>query len=112
MDGLTEKLNKEYEIKMQGGSLLVILKLLIDKLAGMSIALDLAEQIGVEVDPGEMKHLEELARAVDAIGHNLTADAVKIFGRDYIDKVLSGDTGPGVGGIEEVEVAPDGATIN
>jgi hypothetical protein len=99
---IDKTLNADYEIKMQGGSILIVLRALADEIARFEVIKKLAEKMGVDVPPVE----QEKINAMEAIGHNLMVDAKKIFGVEYLNKVFP-DPGeepenePSVVGIKE-----------
>lgn len=81
---IDKMLNADYEIKMQGGSILIVLRALADEIARFEVIKKLAEKMGVDVPPVE----QEKINAMEAIGHNLMVDAKKIFGVEYLNKVF------------------------
>ena len=104
-----KKLNKEYQITIQGGSILVLIKLLLDKVSGIEVALDMADKIGMKLDDETTQLAQESLKAVDAIGHNLMHEARKIFGDDYLHDLFCTDC---KGAADKEETVPEGAVIN
>jgi len=100
MSDIQDKLNKSHTIQMQGGSIMLILKLLLDKQCGMESALILAEKLNMDIDPKMVADAKEMLRAVNAIGCNLMCDARDIFGEAYLEDMFSGNEG----------IVPDGGT--
>lgn len=98
---LTKKLNDEHLLRVQGGSILVILKLISDEVASLELLISSAESHDVDVP--SIAH-ERLA-ALDAIGSNLFGDAKKIFGQEYLMNVLLEREG-GIG-VSEIIAEPD-----
>jgi hypothetical protein len=98
---IDKTLNADYDIKMQGGSILLVLKLLASEISRFELTVALAEKMGVEVPPTE----QEKINAMDAIGNNLMLDARRIFGEEYLHKVFSSPNeeagSPRVVGIKE-----------
>jgi hypothetical protein len=87
MNEIEKKLNKEYAVRMQGGSILMLIKLLSEKLEKLDMTVELAGQLDIEV-PGEVT---QIIAALDAVGRNLAIDAREIFGAEYLDKVFRDD---------------------
>lgn len=105
MDGIEEKLNKVYPVEIQGGSIIILLKILSTEVARMEVMAELSKASGVDLGVSD-----RLMAALDAIGNNLMKDAEKIFGRDYLVKVFHGEAGVEPGDIEKM--APGSASIN
>lgn len=104
-DGLHEKLNKAHDIKIQGGSIIVILKVLMDKIENIEAALRIAKNAGIEIDQNTIAFSSEMITAIDAIGHNLMQDARNIFGHEYLERVfISHEEGITPSGVEEVPI--------
>lgn len=107
---IDQKLNAEYTINIQGGSILMILRLLVEECAKMEFLMTLSKNVDIEIPD----MAEEKLAAYNAMGSNLMQDARKIFGEEYLEKLFSTGKNPGVGGVEVVddEAPPKGATIN
>lgn len=107
---ITKKLNAEYSISIQGGSILMILRLLVEECAKMEFLMNLSEPLGIDVPDMAQEKLD----AFNAIGSNLMQDARKIFGEEYLEKLFqTGDKDIKVGEVEDAETRiPKGATIN
>jgi hypothetical protein len=101
MDDNEKKLNKEHSIKMQGGSILLVLRLLSSEIAKRETINALAEKMGVEVPKDEV----DMIAALDAIGTNLMIDAKGIFEIEYLNKVFGRDEEETfkVGEVEEID---------
>lgn len=108
---ITKKLNAEYNISIQGGSILMILRLLVEECAKMEFLMNLSEPLGIDVPDMAQEKLD----AFNAIGSNLMQDARKIFGEEYLEKLFqSGEKGVKVDGVKKADEdqVPKGATIN
>ncbi len=82
---IDKTLNADHNIKMQGGSILMVLRLLAQEISRFELIKEVAEKMGVEVPPLE----QEKISAMEAIGHNLMVDARRIFGEEYLHKIFS-----------------------
>lgn len=81
------KLNAEYDVKLQGGALIILIKILANRVGGMMVAESLGKSIGMKL-PANFK--EEIAM-LDSIGSAITDAAEKIFGKEYIKEILTSD---------------------
>jgi hypothetical protein len=81
---IDKTLNADHDLKMQGGSILLVLRVLASEISRFEITKELAERLGVDVPPLEQEKID----AMEAIGHNLMVDAKRIFGEEYLRKVF------------------------
>ena len=77
---ITKKLNADYNISIQGGSILLILRLLMEECAKMEVLMTLSKTADIEIPDMAKEKLD----AFNAIGSNLMHDARKIFGEEYL----------------------------
>lgn len=106
---ITKKLNAEYNISIQGGSILLILRLLMEECAKMEFLMTLSKTADIEIPD----IAEEKLDAFNAIGSNLMQDARKIFGEEYLEKLFrTNENGVKVDGVTDDGHIPKGATIN
>ena len=106
---ITKKLNSEYNISIQGGSILMILRLLVEECAKIEFLMTLSKT--ADIDIPDMA--EEKLDAFNAIGSNLMQDARKIFGDEYLEKLFqTGEQDIKVDGATDDGPIPKGATIN
>jgi hypothetical protein len=108
---ITKKLNSEYNISIQGGSILMILRLLVEECAKIEFLMTLSKTADIDIPD----IAEEKLNAFNAIGSNLMQDARKIFGEEYLEKLFhTNEKGVRVDGVKEADDGPipKGATIN
>lgn len=106
---ITKKLNAEYNISIQGGSILLILRLLVEECAKMEFLMTLSKTANIDIPD----MAEEKLDAFNAIGSNLMQDARKIFGEEYLEKLFhTNEKGIKVDGVTDDGPIPKGATIN
>lgn len=84
MDDTQKKLNKEYAITIQGGSLLLIIGMLASKAAQLDIVAQIAQDAGIK-----NSDTATTLAVIDTIGSAISEQAVKIFGREYVAQILS-----------------------
>lgn len=101
---IEDRLNAEYRVSMQGGSIILLLKMISIEVSKMEVMREIGREIGE--DMGVSKSTID---ALDAIGHNLMKDAEKIFGIEYLMNLLTGNGGVEAAGV--IKVPPD-ATFN
>lgn len=83
MTNNAKKLNTNFPVQMQGGALLVIIGMMAQKATQIEMVLQIAEAAGAETE-----HLEEALLTLDEAGKSLSNQAVDIFGRDYVLKIV------------------------
>ena len=108
---ITKKLNADYNISIQGGSILLILRLLMEECAKMEVLMTLSKTADIEIPDMAKEKLD----AFNAIGSNLMHDARKIFGEEYLEKLFrTNENDIKVDGVKKADDdhIPKGATIN
>ena len=85
MNDIEKKLNAAYPIQMQGGAILLLIRIVSDKMERLLATEKLAEALGIDIP----EEITEMMTAMNSVGSNLVQDAKVIFGHEYLDKLFT-----------------------